>query len=511
MAAGHRRSMNFVTQSVNAGKLLLAALAVTVAGDWFLFGHGPGLGTAVFFLLLWALLRWNRSGAPKGWLLWALLAASAVQCVIEPGTANTLVLVSLTAYVSARWLHGQLLGRTGWRVLIEGLLGMVRLPLTLATVRSTVEVAQSGLETDHFKVGAKKLLTALRVVWPVLLLAIPFVILLGGGNVILHNGIVSVYEAILHAAEEIRPPSISRLAFWLVLGLIALGLLSRSPVSLWLSGMEARLPDRFREPSDSNVAVMRTWLLLVVLNVLFFTANTADAWFLWLNSALPEGVTFSDFVHQGVHRLIACVLLAAAVLGLIFHQAREVVRARAVKGLAYAWIGQNLFLVGSVVLRLKMYVDAYQLTLLRLYLLAFLVLVAVGFGLLFIKIQRDHGFAWLLNANLLAVFWLFFTMQFVNDRGLVAWVNYRTALDPDRTEVIDVAYLAGLGAPAWPTLEKIADDPIRFPVSNGLASDHLAAVLRQEALNEVGWQSWQWRRWYAHKLVSDDANVAAIE
>lgn len=511
MEVAHPAIMNFVTQSITASKLLLATLAVTVAGDWFLFGHGPGLGTAIFFTLLWTLLRWNRPGPKRTWVQWGLLSASALQCAIEPGIANTLVLVSLTAYVSARWLHGKLLGQTGWRVLIEGLLGMMRLPLTVATLRSTVEVAQSSLETDQFKTGASKLLAAFRVVWPVLLVAVPFVVLLGSGNAILQSGIVSLVDALFQIVDEFSAPSIPRMVFWMVVGLIAMGLLSRSPALLWLGGLEAKLPDRFRKPNDTNVAVMRTWLLLVVLNVLFFSANTTDAWFLWLNSALPEGVNFSDFVHQGVHRLIACVLLAAVVLGLLFHQSREVVQARTVKSLAYAWIGQNLFLVGSVVLRLKMYVDAYQLTLLRLHLLAFLLLVAVGFGLLFIKIQRDHGFAWLLNANLLAVFWLFFTMQFINDRGLVAWVNYQTALNPERTQVIDVDYLVGLGAPAWPTLERIAEDPIRFPFSNNRASEHLAGALKQEALSETGWQSWQWRSWHAHRLVSDEADVAAIE
>ena len=216
MEAAHPAAMNFVTQSITASKLLLATLAVTVAGDWFLFGHGPGLGTAVFFALLWALLRWNRPGPERTWLQWVLLSASALQCAIEPGIANTLVLVSLTAYVSARWLHGKLLGQTGWRVLVEGLLGMMRLPLTVATLRSTVEVAQSGLETDHFKTGASKLLTVVRVVWPVLLVAIPFVVLLGGGNAILQNGIVSGFDARLQIVGGVSPPSIPRMVFWMV-------------------------------------------------------------------------------------------------------------------------------------------------------------------------------------------------------------------------------------------------------------------------------------------------------
>ncbi len=158
-----------------------------------------------------------------------------------------------------------------------------------------------------------------------------------------------------------------------------------------------------------------------------------------------------------------------------------------------------------------MYVDACQLTLLRVYVLAFLLLVAVGFGLLFIKIQRDHGFAWLLNANLLAVFWLFFTMQFVNDRGLVAWVNYRTALNPERTQVIDVDCLAGLGAPAWSTLERIAEDSIQFPFSSKRAAEHLVGALEKEVLADAGWQSWQWRRWHAHRAVSEEVDVAVIE
>ena len=75
-------------------------------------------------------------------------------------------------------------------------------------------------------------------------------------------------------------------------------------------------------------------------------------------------------------------MLAAIILGMLFSQRPAVTRARGQRGLACFWIVQNLLLVGSVLLRLRMYVDAYQLSLLRVHLALFLLLVVVWIDLI---------------------------------------------------------------------------------------------------------------------------------
>ncbi len=483
--------MNALLNFLRNGKLVVATLMLTLAADWLLFGHGAGLGTAMFCLVLWLGLRWNRE--VEGKRPWALLLPfilSSIQCAIEPSFSNSFVIITLAAYASASWLYGGLGAR--WRLALEGLFGAIRLPAAVATLRSGVETAVRFTHADAFRSNSVKLLTVLRVIWPALVVALPFLILLGGGNAILQNVITETLNWLGDGITKVRLPSFGRLVFWLLTGTLLLGFLSNKPTSQWLTTLDSKIPEQFRLPSNIQLAAWRTITLLIAVNVIFFVANTADASFLWVNARLPEGVTFSEFVHQGVNRLIACVLLAAVVLGLLFHQAKEVVNTRGVKALAYAWIIQNLFLTCSVVLRLKMYVDAYQLTLLRLYVLCFLVLVAVGFFLLGIKIKRDLGFTWLLNANVLAVFWLFFLMQFMNGGGIVSRVNYRLA--QTHPTKLDVDHLATLGPAAWPTLRAVADDPEHFGPSAKRAEIRLHYALRQHLAQPESWQSWQFRK-----------------
>ncbi|MFT5192307.1 MAG: hypothetical protein ACI957_005360 [Verrucomicrobiales bacterium] len=412
----------------------------------------------------------------------------------------------LSAYASAHWLHGHLGSR--WRMVMEGFLGSLRVPITVASLQSSMQLASETVQSNSFLHRARGIVTGLRVIWPVALIAIPFIILLGGGNAVLQSTFSQWTRQFLESLRDFEPPTPGRLCFWIGTAFLSLGLLSRTPASKWMDQLENKIPDRFRCPTETRLSIYRTWLLLAVVNLIFIIANSADAWFLWSGAGRPQGVTPSDFVHQGVHRIIACVILAAVVLSLVFHQAKEVVQTHGVKALAYAWIVQNFVLTGSVILRLKLYVDTFQLSLLRLHVLCFLLLVATGFVLLVIKIKRDHGFAWLLNANCLAVFGLFFIMQFVNDRGLVAHVNYSMALqNPNHT--LDVDYLAALGSPAWPTLHRITRDPQQFPNSSQLAAKRLSKARAADQYASRTWQSWQWRHAQSRKRITPGSVVAS--
>ena len=91
-------------------------------------------------------------------------------------------------------------------------------------------------------------------------------------------------------------------------------------------------------------------------------------------------MVYSEYVHEGVFSLIAAVLLSAVVLSGIFLQDSAVTGRGWLKGLAHLWILQNLVLIAGVFLRLKLYVDAYQFTVLRVYVACFLALVRSASG-----------------------------------------------------------------------------------------------------------------------------------
>ena len=137
--------------------------------------------------------------------------------------------------------------------------------------------------------------------------------------------------------------------------------------------------------------------MLGVLNVLFFAANTADVLYLWNGGALPDGVTYSQFVHHGVYGLIAAVVLSAILIVVIFQQVPAIRAAPAVKALSLFWILQNVVLITGVLLRLQRYVDVYDLSELRVYVGCFLLLVTTGFGLLTVHVLKHKG-SWMAAA-----------------------------------------------------------------------------------------------------------------
>ncbi len=110
-------------------------------------------------------------------------------------------------------------------------------------------------------------------------------------------------------------------------------------------------------------------------------------------------------------------------------------------------------MIAGVFFRLKLYVQAYQLTEDRVYVGCFLLLVVTGFILPAWHVLRGtatiHA---LIFRNAMATFALFFVIQFTNMDGWVAHYNVTRWKRKPVERTLDVAYLASLGPDAWPSL-----------------------------------------------------------
>lgn len=483
------------------GRLFAGAVLATLFADSLLWGVVPGAALAVFMLVVWAVLLWNRSPSkemlrnPKDVMALSLMLATAAQTAIETGFANVCLLLVLTVYASGHFAHHSI--HPYWRRLLEGIAGLVWLPASLMRSDSALRNwRRPELPVDGLDLG-KGALRCLWAVLPAFVLCIPFALLLLGGNAILFAAFEETLNTLVSYAENFEMPDLLRVIFWMFLFGSMLALLGKGEPSRVIRWVEVKIPGGMPAPADLSLGIWRTRILLVAVNVLFFFANSTDALFLWAEVTLPDGVTASDFVHQGVYSLIASVLLAALVISLLFVQSKEVCCARGQRFLAHLWIVQNLVLVSSVVLRLRLYVDFYQLSLLRVYVVCFLILVSVGFVLLAIRVHQQRTMSWLVGANSLAVFSLFFFMQCWDEHRFVAKWNVDAALaDTNRSRDLDVSYLGSLGPAAWPVLQEVTLEPDRF-------GRHAAAVAaeilkREEAryrarMAKGGWLSWQWR------------------
>lgn len=473
------------TRSPRENIAAIAAALLIISGDFLFWSHDPGVSVGLFAALAVAALIVGHSGGinRRTAVLVALLVPSAVQTGIELSLSNLIVLAALgtvafgeTAFASvhgawSRWAE------SAW-ALARPVAGWKWMPAILR--RSPLGGAQLGKAGD----------TIARVILPTAAVTLVFALLLGAGNAVFGRWILTSINAVVGWFAD--PELIfARSLLWVALATFALTILRPRETPSGNRIWHRAVPD-LPEPKNAALALWRSIAVLGVLNVLFFAANTADALYLWTGGTLPDGVTYSQFVHHGVYSLIAAVVLSAVLIVLIFQQVPAIRTAPAVKALGLSWIAQNLLLITGVLLRLQRYVDIYDLSELRVYVGCFLLLVTAGFGLLTVHVLRHKGLGWLLLTNLLATFVLFFILQFLDVAKWVAQSNV-ARWEADRTRTLDVEYLASLGASAIPSLIRVAEMPDRAEAHAAFMIIQQRKPRAQAYLAQLNWRSWQQR------------------
>lgn len=440
--------------SLNAGppvrlpRLLLGlALAVAIFDLCFWqIDNTPGLSVAIFFAALVGIVLGNREsgGGKYTALLMVLLIGAVFAAVIETGITNTLVLLILIIVLAGETFFNDV--ESSWGRWLSQVVALVFAPGRIFWLGARLLEAafRGGVGWTGGLIGGCLLAV------PALVLALIFGSLLATGNAIFGSWTNSFFDWFWKELELYLNPG--RIVMWLFAVFLILPLLRPANVSAkWWKSTQliARLP----EIIPTRAALFSSGLILIVLNLLFLIANMADALFLWSGQALPAGVTYKAYVHEGVNALIITVILSAVVLTMIFQQALKVVERRELKVLAYVWIAQNLFLIFSVAEKLRRYIVYYEMTVARLSVIIFLILVSVGFILLTIKIVQDRSLLWLLGGCVLAVFATFYITQFLDLAGWSA--NYNVSrMEQDPGHRFDSNTMCQWGVDVWPALRR---------------------------------------------------------
>ena len=462
--------------------LVFAAIGLAAVSDFLFWGTGPG-GTAFALFLVVVALAFTASAQRRSRLLPLLLVlngAAAVQAVLEfkPSTAfvSSVLLLAIVGEahfdlgaVSARWFSALLAALFPFRA--------------FGHLRGVGRAAQAARAEGRIR--GDLILRAIQAGVPAFLLAVVFSACFANGNAIFHKISSDLFSRLFDWLAHIDL-SFGRFVFWAVVFTGSLSLLrpARSRIVEWAAGRS--LPRWQR--ADEALGRWQSIAILVVLNALFFSVNTIDVVYLWSHATLPAGVNPSEFLHEGVTSLILAVIASAVVLVLLFQQ-RLAVGCRLLQWLASAWVLQNIVVIAGVFLRLKLYVDDFQLTLLRVGVALFLLLVVTGFGLLTVYFWRDEGLGWLCKTNALATFLLFFFVQFADLGGAIANYNVGRYL-ADGKHRPDVEYLASLGHDAWPALIQLSH---RDPKYSGLADALNAASEGAKTELTLGWRGWELR------------------
>ncbi|MEO8351586.1 MAG: hypothetical protein ABI680_07640, partial [Chthoniobacteraceae bacterium] len=201
--------------------ILAGAAAITLVGDFLLWGFKPGLSLAIFFALIPVLLLAVRGRAAikrRTFVALALYFPACAQMAIEICFTNVAVLVILMCVLLGETTYFSL--PAGWARWWEGCVALLKSPfrwiwLGQHTVRNAAAKSTGG-KTSGFDVGR-----ALRVAGPALLVGLAFVIIFANGNAVFSDGLSRGWASFVRwiANFDITVP---RVMFWLVLATLGL-------------------------------------------------------------------------------------------------------------------------------------------------------------------------------------------------------------------------------------------------------------------------------------------------
>jgi hypothetical protein len=242
-----------------------------------------------------------------------------------------------------------------------------------------------------------------------------------------------------------------------------------------------------------GVSVASVTLSLIVFNLLFAVQNGLDLAFLWSGARLPEQFTLAEYVHAGVYPLMASAVATALFVLIALRPGSEITASKLVRLLVILWVAQNLFVVASSAYRLWLYVESFSLTRVRILVMIWMAMVAVGLVSILWRLLRDLGTGWLLDVNARTLL-LVLTGLSVFDIGAVAahW-NVRHSAEKRGGQSLDLCYLDGLGTSAAVSIAELEQAAAPGSILQARVGK-LRAGMAYELEHEVSdWRSWTWR------------------
>ncbi|QHT66134.1 DUF4173 domain-containing protein [Rhodocytophaga rosea] len=256
-----------------------------------------------------------------------------------------------------------------------------------------------------------------------------------------------------------------------------------------LSRKRSRMRRIFKLPA-LKTEYQLSWLSFALLNGLVLFVNLTDAYYLLIARTLPEGVIYSEYVHQGIYSLIFSIILAISVIlyffrgNLNFYQNN-----RPLKVLAYGWIIQNFFLVVAAAIKTSLYVSQYGLTHKRIGVFIYLLLTVIGLCITYIKIYVCKNNWFIFRKTSWAFYAVFVVATFVNWNRIITDHNLSHV---NKLQDVDINYLI--------TLPDSNTDQLMVFLQGSpekLTRDQQVEISRKKALflnrhRETEWQSWNY-------------------
>ncbi|AHM60668.1 hypothetical protein D770_12055 [Flammeovirgaceae bacterium 311] len=179
-------------------------------------------------------------------------------------------------------------------------------------------------------------------------------------------------------------------------------------------------------------------LVLGLLNALLLLFHGIDMTTL-MEGKPGDGITYAEWVHQGVGTLIVSIMMAVALLIYVFRGNLNFFKQnKPLLQLAKAWIIQNLLLVLTTTLKNSWYIASYGLTYKRIGVWVYLVLVLIGLISTWIKISEKQTLWWMIKGNFRATLVVLLLVAALPWARIISWYNL------EKAAVHDTAYLLEL-------------------------------------------------------------------
>jgi hypothetical protein len=475
---------------------LASAAACVALADWLFYGWQIGISLAQFFGVLGAIaVAGNRVRATRRTqIIMTAVFVAGLLALIEDvnilsgivGTlATALFVIVITAHDASSWQ----------RQLFEAVTTPFRGPFQLiADLLAALRRTKTQIP-DWLRVGS-------LVAWIIPLGAFAvFLGLFASANPLIEYRLMQIdLRALFNVLDPLR------IGFWVLIvcaiwPLIARHIRKPTPEP-------PRIAAAVATPSDLDYlfgaqAVTRS---LILFNALFALQSGLDLVYLWGGASLPGDMSHAEYAHRGAYPLIVTALLAAGFVLVAMRPGGPAEHSRLIRPLVLAWIGQNILLVVSSILRLDLYVAAYSLTYLRLAAFIWMGLVAAGLLLILIQILLTKPNSWLVTANAATLALVLYGCCFINAPWLVASYNVEHCREVGGTGPnLDLQYLASLGAQALPALEPhIKEVPALWPIAMGFRFPRV----RDSYARSENWRAWGFRTWRLQRYLANNPAIS---
>jgi len=198
--------------------------------------------------------------------------------------------------------------------------------------------------------------------------------------------------------------------------------------------------------------------LFLLLNVMLLFINILDVVYLYVLKQLPEGISHTQFVHDGVGMLILSIVLGITIILILFRNALNFEsNNKLIKGLVAFWIIQNIMMIVSTCVRNQIYVTEFNFTYKRIGVFVYLILASFGLITTLYKVYYKKSNWYLVKINSLIGFLFLCASTSIDwDRQIN---EFNISQKQNKMIALDKKYLLGLSEISIPYLQKIKSHP----------------------------------------------------